>query len=110
MRRGGIREPPVLLRVLAVVSLRSGQAEDALLQDRVAAVPECEGQAEALVAVADAGQAVLVPAVGAGPGVIVGQVLPRRSARRVVLAHRAPGALRQVRAPESPRERVGHPS
>ena len=60
----------VLLDVLAVVALVAGEAEEPLLQDRVAAVPQRQREADALVAVADAGQAVLVPAVGARGGVV----------------------------------------
>jgi len=60
---GGVDVPPVLLGVLAVVALDAGEAEYALLQDGVDAVPERKGQAETLLLVADAGEAVLSPAV-----------------------------------------------
>src|SRR4029077_396949 len=49
--RGGRRPidiPPVLLGVLAVIALVPGQTEDALLQDRVAPVPERQREAHAL--------------------------------------------------------------
>ena len=49
-----VEVPPVLLGVLAVVALVPGQAEDALLQDRVAPVPEGERHAQQLLVVADA--------------------------------------------------------
>src|SRR4029077_5071302 len=45
--------PPVLLDVLAVVPLRPGQAEHALLQDRVGPVPERERQTELMTDVRD---------------------------------------------------------
>ena len=63
--------PPVLLGILAVVSLRTGQAEDALLEDRVDAVPERERKAEQLVFVADPAEPVLAPAEGARPRLVV---------------------------------------
>src|SRR6185436_12465959 len=59
VRRRRVEEPPVLLGVLAVVALGAGQPEDALLEDGIAAVPEGEGQAQKLVDVADAAEAVL---------------------------------------------------
>ena len=112
VRRRRVEVPPVLLGVLAVVPLGAGEAEDALLQDRVAAVPEREREAERLAVVADAGEAVLAPAVGARAGVVVREEAPRVAAGAVVLAHRAPGALAEVRAPSAAtaRGRAGPPS
>src|SRR5262249_16861160 len=104
--REGVEVPPVLLGVLAVVALGPGQTEDALLEDRVAAGPEGERQAEALLHVADAGQPVLVPAVGAGAGVVVGEGGPGVAAGAVVLADRAPGPLGEVGAPLVPLARL----
>src|SRR5438552_459503 len=67
MRRRRVEVEPVLLGVLAVVPLASRQAEDPLLQDGVLLVPEREGQAQPLLAVADATEPVLVPAIGPRP-------------------------------------------
>ena len=78
MRRRAVEVEVVLLDVLAVIAFVAGEAEEALLEDRVAAVPEREGEADVLVAVADAGDAVLVPAVGARAGVVVRADTPRR--------------------------------
>ena len=97
-----VEEPPVLLRVLAVIAVGAAEAEDPLLQDRVAAVPEGEGEAEDLPVVADAREAVLVPAVGARTGVVVREVAPRVAVGAVVLAHGSPAALAQVRPPAPP--------
>jgi hypothetical protein len=66
----------VLLHVLAVVALVAGQPKEPLLEDGVALVPQADGQTQVLEAVADPGQAVLVPAVGAAAGVVVGEVVP----------------------------------
>ena len=54
------------------------------------------------VAVADAGQAVFVPAVGAATGVIVGEVVPGLSIGAVIFADGTPGALAKVGAPVAP--------
>src|SRR5207247_6842843 len=45
---------------------------------------------------------VLAPAVGAAARVVVGEVVPGGAVGRVVLAHRAPLALGQVRPPALP--------
>ena len=98
----GVEVEVVLLDVLAVVALGPGEAEEPLLQDGVAPVPEREGEAEALVIVGDAEQAVLAPPVGARARMVVREVAPRRPVRRVVLAHGAPLALGQIRPPPLP--------
>ena len=76
----GVQVPPVLLDVLAVVRLRAGQPERALLQDRVTAVPQRQPQAQPLLDVAEPGQAVLAPPVGPGTGCgrAAGNPTPRR--------------------------------
>ena len=91
-----------LLHVLAVVPLRPREAEEPLLEDRVLAVPERDGEAEDLVAIADACEAVLVPPVGARACMVVGEVLPRGAARGVVLPDGAPGPVGDVGAPALP--------
>ena len=102
MRRRAVEVEVALLDVLAVVALGAGEAEEPLLQDRIAPVPQREREADVLVAIADAGEAVLVPAVGARAGVIVRKVVPGVAVGAVVLAHRAPGALAEVRPPALP--------
>ena len=76
-----------------MVALRAGEAEDPLLQDRVAAVPQRDGEAEGLAVVADTGETVLAPAIGAGAGVVVRKEVPGRTVGAVVLAHGAPSPL-----------------
>ena len=104
--RRRIEIPPVLLGVLAVVALVPRQPEDALLQDRVAAVPERKPEAEELLDVGEPGQAVLAPAIRPRAGMVVRQVLPRGPVGAVVLAHRAPLPLAHVRAPVVPVARL----
>src|SRR5207247_3167637 len=102
MGGGAVQEEVALLDVLAVVALRPGQAEQPLLEDRVGLVPEDEREAEQAAIVGDAQQAILAPAVGAGAGMVVGEVVPGGAGGRVVLAHGAPLAHRQVGAPALP--------
>ena len=97
-----VQVPPVLLDVLAVVALRAGQPERALLQDRVPAVPQRQAQAQPLLDVAEPGQPVLAPPVGLRPRMVVRQVIPRVAVGAVVLPHRAPLPLADVRSPPVP--------
>ena len=101
--RRRVEVEPVLLDVLAMVSLLAGEAEQPLLEDGVLAVPECEGEAEPLPVVADPGQAVLVPAIRARPRVFVRKEVPRVTVRAVVLPHGAPCPLAQIGSPAPPR-------
>src|SRR4029453_2104582 len=93
----------VLLHVLAVVALGVGEAVHPLLEDRVDAVPQGQPEAQALVVVAEPGDAVLAPLVGPGAGLVVAEVAPGVAVVAVVLAHGAPLPLAQVRAPLAPR-------
>src|SRR5262249_55426775 len=79
-----------------------GQAEQALLQHRVLAVPQGDGHAKPLPVVAEAGQAILAPAISPATGHLIGEIRPGVAVRAVVFAHRAPLPLTQVRAPFSP--------
>ena len=102
MTGDGVQVPPVLLHVLAVVALRASEPERPLLQDRVAPVPQRQGQAQPLLDVAEPGQPVLAPPVGTRPGVIMRQVVPCLTIRAVVLTHRPPLPLADVRPPLVP--------
>lgn len=84
--RRRVEVPVQLLDVLAVVALVSGRSEQALLQDRVDAVPQGEREAEAGVVVRHAGDTVLTPAVRTRPRVVVREMRPGISVARVVLA------------------------
>ncbi len=102
VRRRAVEVEVVLLHVLAVVPLAVGQPEEPLLEDRVLPVPQGQREAEALLVVGDAGQPVLAPAVGARPGLVVREEVPRIAVLAVVLADRAPLPLAQVGAPRLP--------
>ena len=91
-----------LLHVLPVVAFWPRQPEEALLQERVPAVPERDGKIDEPAVVAEPEQAVVTPAVRARPRLLIGEVAPRVAVRRVVLANCAPLPLREVRPPPSP--------
>lgn len=100
--RGRIEVPPIVLGVLAVVALGSGQPEHALLEDGVLSVPKGQREAQVLIPVADSGESVIAPAIGPGAGVIVREIDPGLAVGAVVLPRGAPGALAQVRADRLP--------
>ena len=102
VRRRAIQIEVVLLDVLAVITLAVGQAEEALLEDRVLAVPQSQGEAKSLLLIGDAGQAVFPPAVGTRARLVMGEVVPGVAAFAVVLADRAPLPFAQVRSPLLP--------
>src|SRR6266511_704103 len=100
--RGGIEVEVVFLDVLAAIALRAGQPERALLEERITSVPQCQCQAQKLVLVGNAAEAVLAPAIGARAGLVMRQEIPGIAIGAVVLAHSTPGPFREIRAPEAP--------
>src|SRR5262249_47873126 len=70
--------------------------------DRIAFVPQRDAEAQVLIPVAEAGERLFVPAVGAAPRVVVREVRPRVAVGAVVLADRSPGAVADVGAPALP--------
>src|SRR6266511_3556322 len=97
-----VQVPAVLLDVLAVIALLTGQSEGALLKDRIAPIPERKRETEPLLDVGEPRQAVLAPPVSPGPGVIVRKVAPCAARFAVVLPNRPPLALAQIGAPDVP--------
>src|SRR5271168_338637 len=93
----------VFLDVLPVIGLAVGQAEHPLLEYRILAVPQGERETQPLMVVADPGEAVLAPVIGARTGLIVAEIVPRITVLTVVLADRAPLALAEVWPPLPPR-------
>src|SRR5713101_4567360 len=78
------------------------QAEQPLLEDWIAPVPQRDRQAQELPVIAKTGDAVLAPAIGTAARSIVGEIIPRGAVRTIVLAHRAPLSLTEIRAPATP--------
>ena len=102
VRRRAVEVEVILLDVLAVIALAVGQAEQPLLEDGILPVPEREREAEALLVVGDAGQAVLAPVIGARARLVVAEVIPGVAVLAVVLAHGAPLAFAEVGPPFLP--------
>src|SRR5512143_968335 len=102
MRRRGIEVVVIFLGVLAVISLIAGQPEQPFFQNRIAAVPEGQREAQTLVVVADSRDAIFAPAIRPQVRVLEWEKLPRGAVLAVILANRSPCALGQVRAPAPP--------
>jgi len=106
MRRRCIEVVVELLDVLAVIALAVREAEQTLFQNRILAVPQRQRQTQALLVIAETGEAVLAPAIDAAARVIVREVVPRVAMLAVVLADGAPLAFAEVWTPLFPRELV----
>jgi hypothetical protein len=103
VRRRAVEIEVVVLDVFPVVALAVGEPEQPFLHDRVHAVPQGHRKAEDLPVVRDAAEPVLTPAIGARAGLVVAEVVPGVAHVAVVLAHGAPLAFREIRAPLLPR-------
>src|SRR6516225_2478714 len=66
MGRRRVEVEVILLHVFAVIALVAGEPEGAFFEDRIALVPQGETKAKELPVVAQSGEAVLAPAIGAG--------------------------------------------
>ena len=103
MGRRAVEVEVVLLHVLPMIPLAVGQTEEALLEDGVLPVPEREREAEPLLVIGDARQAVLAPPIGPGASLIVREVVPGVPKVAVILPNSAPLPLAEVWAPLTPR-------
>src|SRR5271165_4666062 len=103
MRRRAVEVVVQFLDVLPVITLAVGQAEETLLQTRVPAVPQSQRKAPVEAVVAEAGDAVLAPAVRAAAGVVVRKERPGIAIGGIVLAHGSPLPVSEVGTPAQPR-------
>ena len=101
--RRGVEIVVQLLDVLAVIPFRIRQAEQPLLENRIVTVPQGQRQAEPLLIVAEARQAVFAPAIGAAAGNVVREIGPGVFVFAIVLADGSPLTLAQISAPFAPR-------
>src|SRR5262249_45294749 len=92
----------VLLHVLAVIALAVGQAEKTLFQNWILAITQGEGKAEPFFLARKPGQPVFPPAIGAGAGLVVTEVVPGIPVIAIVFPHRSPLALAQIGSPFPP--------
>ena len=86
--------------------LRCQSDQTGALSESDPSVPQRQREADVLMPIGDAGEPVLIPAIGSRAGVIVRKVVPRGAVRAVVFADGAPGAFTEVGSPALP---VGGP-
>ena len=91
----------IFFYVLAVIAFVAGQAEEAFFQNRITFVPQSQGKADGLLAVADSGQPIFIPAIGARAGMVVGKILPDVSVRRCNLRGPCPRRARLDKDPSA---------
>src|SRR5205807_56365 len=102
VRRRIVDVPIQLFSVLAVVALRPGHAEKALLQNRITPIPKREGKAEPLLEIGDSADPILAPAICARPRVLMWEIIPPVTIGAVIFAHGAPCSLAEIRSPKIP--------
>ena len=102
MCRRAVEVEVVFLNVFAVVGFAVRQAEHAFFEDGVFAIPQGHAEAQQLLIIADAGKTILAPVIGAGAGLVMGEVVPGIAILAVVLANRTPLPLAKVGSPLSP--------
>ena len=93
MRRRGIEIVIKLLNVFAVISLSVREAEKPLFQNRILPIPEGQSQTEALMIVAQTGNAIFAPTIGATARLVVTEIVPGGPVRTVILTNRSPLAF-----------------
>jgi hypothetical protein len=88
MRWCGIQVEVLFFDVLAMVPLTPCQAEEALFENRVSAIPEGDGETDKLMPIANSADAILAPAIGLRTCMIVWKIVPGGAVRAVVLPDR----------------------
>jgi hypothetical protein len=101
--RSCVKIKVAFLDILArVVTLAIGQAEQALFEDEILAIPKNGSETGAALAVAPSEEAIFARPINATSRVIVRKMVPGGAVRGVVFAHRAPLRFRQVGPPPLP--------
>src|SRR5271156_2360942 len=90
VRRRAVEVKVVFFYVFAVIGLAVRQAECALFENRVLAVPERHAKAQQLLVVADAGKTILTPVICAGPGHVMSEIVPGIPVLAVVFTYCSP--------------------
>src|SRR5690348_13753676 len=91
-----------LFYIFPVIPLGATQPEQPFFDDRIAAIPHRDGEADELMTIAESEEAIFVPAISARARLIVREIVPRIAVCAVVFAHGSPCAFAQVRSPSLP--------
>ncbi len=102
MRRRRVEVVIEFFHILAVVAFRPGEAKKPLLQNRIFSVPKRQRETETALPIGDTKQPVFAPAIRAASCMIVREIIPAISVRRVILANGRPLPFRQIWPPAFP--------
>ena len=102
MGRGRIEVEVIVFDVFTVIPFVAREAEDPFFQNRISSVPEGDGEADILMTIGNAGQSVLIPAIGARTSMVVRKRFPGGSVRAVVFADGPPGPFAEIGPPAFP--------
>src|SRR5215472_2909385 len=93
----------VLLNIFAVITFAVREAEEALFQDGVLAIPQRQGKAEILSIVGNTGEPIFAPAICARSCLVVTEIVPGMAILTVVFSNCAPLTLTELWPPFFPR-------
>src|SRR5271166_7859 len=102
MGGGVIEVEPILFYILAMISFAASEAEHALFQNGIAAVPKCQCKNQQLIPIANPGNTILAPAIGLAACLIMGKKIPSVPVRTIVLPNSSPGPVADVGPPFPP--------
>ena len=103
VRGRAVQVEVIFLDVLAVVAFRIDESEEALFQDGIFPVPQCQGEAQQLLVITDTCKTVFPPAIGPRAGLIMGEVIPGIAVGAVVLTDGSPLTFAEIGSPFFPR-------
>src|SRR5262249_1502120 len=81
---------------------RAGESEETFFQYGVLSVPQRQSEAKTTLAIRDAEQSILAPAIGPASRLIMRKIAPGISLFGIVFAHCCPLAFRQIWSPTFP--------
>src|SRR4249920_1611928 len=102
MRRRIVQIEVIFLYILTVVALAVREPEQTLLKNRVPAIPHGHAKAQQLLVIADTGNTIFTPAVGAGTRMVMSEIVPCIAILTVIFTDRAPLTFTEVRPPLFP--------
>ena len=85
-----------------MIALRVGEAKETFFEDRILSVPERERETKPLMVIAESGNSIFAPTVGAAAGLLVGKIIPGIAVWAIVFTHGAPLAFAEVGTPFAP--------
>src|ERR1700751_6015509 len=86
-----------------MIAFPVGQSKQALFENGVSAIPQCDAKAKALLVIGETGKAVLTPAISTRAGLIMSKVIPPIPILAVIFPDGSPVPLTEVGSPLLPR-------